>query len=165
MTNAQPLLDQINGLSAEQSQEAVQLFLQQLPASLSASGEQPLQADLELQASLLLQDAPPELKPRLETLANDSNHALNGAVAKAILVECAQHSQLEPYVKQAVHLSAQPHMFDPISIGLLLIALAALPTSFEKTKDGAIRIQWDNLTSAAKIMDNLKALFDKLPSQ
>jgi hypothetical protein len=162
MTDPRSLAEQINELSPEKAQEAVHLFYQQLPASLWVNQKKLPEEDLEIQASFILQDASNEVKPLLKTLASDSDIELNGAVARAVLLECVQDDELVSYVQKAVQLANEPHMFEPISLGLLLIVLALIPKSIKvKTKNANVQIDLGNLDAVAKITDNFKQIFDK----
>lgn len=165
MTDTRPLTEQINDLSPANAQEAVKLFYRRLPASFWVDQEKMPEEDLNMQASFVLQDASDEVKPLLKTLASNSDIELNGAVARAILLECAQVDELLPYVQEAVRLANEPHMFDPISIGLLLIILALIPKSIKvKTKNINVQIDLGNIDAIAKITDNFKQIFDKFPT-
>ncbi len=165
MTDTRSLVEQINELSPVNAQEAVKLFYKQLPASLWVDQEKMPEEDLKMQASFVLQDASDEVKPLLKTLASNNDIELNGAVARTILLECAEVDELLPYVQEAVLLTNEPHMFDPISIGLLLIVLALIPKSVKvKTKNADVQIDLGNLDAVAKITDNFKQIFGKFPT-
>ncbi len=165
MTDTRSLVERINKLSPVNAQEAVKLFYKQLPASLWVDQEKMTEVDLKMQASFVIQDASDEVKPLLKTLASNNDIELNGAVARTILLECAQVDELLPYVQEAERLANEPHMFDPISIGLLLIVLALIPKSVKvKTKNADVQIDLGNLDAVAKITDNFKQIFGKFPT-
>src|SRR5712691_5259340 len=83
------LIDQIAQLSAEQAQEAVQLFYELMPNSWWADQEKLSQDDIDFQAKMIQRHSNDDVKPLLKALSSSGNTELKGEIARGLLREFA----------------------------------------------------------------------------
>jgi hypothetical protein len=167
MNHDATLTGQIAQLSADQAQEAVQLFYELMPNSWWADQGKMSQDDIDFQAKMIQQHAPDDVKPLLKALSSSGNRELKGEIARGLLRAFAGQEPLVPYLEQAIEMAHEPDMFI-VETGTLLIILALIPTAIhvEKNEDGwKVDINFENLKSLSGIsgmVDKVKQTLDTI---
>lgn len=131
--------ERIDALTPEQAIRACGLFYDLLPASLWEGEQKPPLARIETLADQMQESAGDDVAPVLDTLLGEGNAAAKGEVSRFLLHRFAQDDALRPHVEQAVARAVEPHMMiDPVTLGIVVVALAVLSTSVDvhKTKKG-----------------------------
>lgn len=149
----------ISSLSPEQSQRALMIFYDLLPADFWEDGVKPSAARLEATAERLQEDATDDVRPVVDVLLAEGSEEEKGEAAKAVLGMFYEQEELRGFVEQAAEQAKQPHMAPiPLIIGAVIIFLGAVPKEI-KWKGGGIK--WD----VAGLMNGLANLVSKLPSE
>lgn len=152
----------IASLSPEQSQRALMIFYDLLPADIWEGGRKPSAVRLESVAEKLQEEAPEDVQPVVDTLLAEGSEEEKGEVAKALLATFYEQDELRGYVEQAAQQARQPHMAPiPLLIGSVIILLAALPKEVD-LKEG--KLKFGHLQDLAALVKELAAFAGNLPA-
>jgi len=155
---------QIASLTIEQAQRALLLFYDLLPDEFWEGRIKPSVAEIEASADEIQDNAPSEIQRFFSALNTEGNGVKKGEMARLLLQNFSQYEPLQPYVDQAVTLSAEPHMAPiPVIIGAYIVILAALPTKIE-AKKGKLNIEFGNFEKIPKLVEKLTEFVKVLPS-